>query len=260
MFGYQIGPAYTAVADHNSSKAEGGDILQRQSFPALLLFGVRNEVAEPRVFRVQTSSPGADRADRLIVLRPYMSLQQTWHWSPLRRLFADNFRITESERASWVESLYHAQEQLGSERTSQFVDMRIKTLLTSVGATESLIPLPSRPAWQPLEVTSIAPAEWRLESDDKGAPKPVSRARFVLQGRGFQTGKTECRAQSVGSPISSSLATLAGEAIAICDFSIPPDGAGPLVVSLADSTKNAVAYATPVNIIAPSKPKVPAVK
>jgi len=255
LFGYQIGPAFMAIEDPSARKAESGDVLQRQSFPALLVFGVRNEVAQPLVFRIHmTRSDGTVApADKLIVLRPYISLQQTWHWNPLRRLFADMFRISESERAGWISTLYDAQRKLGSGETANFVRMRIRALLTSVGATESLIPLPSRPALRPLEIQSIAPTEWRLEADKTGAPK-VSRARFVIQGRGFGKETVQCQARSIGSTVvAPQAAELVGDQIAICTFMLPVDSIGPLIVSLLDEGRKAVAYATPVSVLAPPK-------
>ncbi len=265
MFGYQIGPSFAAVTDHNSSKAQSGDILQRQSFPALLLFGVRTEATTPQAYliRLRAFDPNwreeaLDNPEnkkplqmRVVVLRSFVSLRQTWRWSPLRRIFSPWFRIREQERAQWVEDLYDARKfNPGSGSADSYVQTRVDSLLTSVGATESLIPLPSHIARVPLDLKSVLPTQWRMDLDDKKQPKPTA-VRLVLQGRGFKDRTLACALASKGTPIKDVTPDVFGDRVATCTFTVSPENVGAMIPKLTDKDSGAVAYGAPIEVIVP---------
>jgi hypothetical protein len=266
LFGYQIGPSFTANGSLSSRKGKSDDILQRQSFPALLLFGIRNEYAEPRIALVKDGND-----ERLVVLRPYISLTQSWHWTPRRVLLAPWYRLTEGERFDWVSTLETASENAkGEKKTDEYLLSRSNSLLATVGATTTYLPLPTRPrlnARKEFQVNSVLPLSARIDTDAKGTALDTTTT-FVLDGAGLKGRKISCTLTHSGKPgaAPSSVnaeASVRGDETARCPMILPKDAAGLAILHIQaspekDSKQVDSTFSFPIEIKGAPAPKAKA--
>ncbi len=80
IIGFQIGPRLKALEDPASRKNRSANVLERQSFPALLVFGLEGRDIYPRMQVVE--------GGRLAAYEPQIMLNQKTHWNPLSYKFA----------------------------------------------------------------------------------------------------------------------------------------------------------------------------
>lgn len=78
VFGFQIGPRLRAIADPASTDGAPGNILERQSFPALVAFGFDNDDLRPRLKM---------EGEKVLVMEPMLRLTQVTRWMPLKHEF-----------------------------------------------------------------------------------------------------------------------------------------------------------------------------
>jgi hypothetical protein len=244
VVGYQVGPGFRALADLSSADA-GGDLeLQRQSFPALLLFGVRSEVARPLIHLVGWSedkddqpscdTPTAGDSCRLAVLRPYLDMQQTARWSPRRTLFSPWFRISETEWAKSATTLLEARSTSAdvAENLEWGIDdameVRRAVLRTMLAPQPTSVPIPEEaPSKADVANLSISPAAWTLSVQDDAAES----ATFVIKGSGLDRDGLKCRASGKGVPQIREPQSVAGNAL-VCQFEFKADNAGSTVIAI----------------------------
>lgn len=81
-FGFQIGPRARALADPTSSKAKAGAVLERQSFPALVLVGMNKGDLGVR-FRLKHGERGDQ--GKVECVEPRIILTQIRRWVPLKQ-------------------------------------------------------------------------------------------------------------------------------------------------------------------------------
>jgi hypothetical protein len=114
VFGYQVGPELRGLADPAEGD-EAGDVLDRQSFPVLIVIGFDQPDLRPRL---EWKSEGG--SNRLRVLEPKLRIYQTSRWIPLERPWyslGGRFgpRLSETERLAWS-------HELASESTNRAVE------------------------------------------------------------------------------------------------------------------------------------------
>jgi len=80
IVGFQVGPRLRALADPSSRKNKSGFVLERQSFPALLVFGVDEADLLPMI-------QFDKKAHRLVVYEPKLLSNQHTYWRPLTYKF-----------------------------------------------------------------------------------------------------------------------------------------------------------------------------
>jgi hypothetical protein len=117
MFGFQIGPRVRALEDPSRRGSEAGSVLERQTFPALILLTFGKGDATPRL--------NLDDQGQLRVYEPYLILRQFRRWQPLSRAFlsgrdwyrpGDWFhpRLRESERVDTAALLEAIRQQVAA--------------------------------------------------------------------------------------------------------------------------------------------------
>jgi hypothetical protein len=108
MFGFQIGPRLRAIADPSSTKSGPGNILERQSFPVLVVIGFDRDDLRPKI--------KVDCNNKVQVYEPNLSFIQTTQWLPLTNKWFSwrdwyrpsdwfNPRLSERERLEWSAGL-----------------------------------------------------------------------------------------------------------------------------------------------------------
>jgi hypothetical protein len=96
-FGYQIGPALEALENPSGKNAKSAEVLQRQSFPVLLIFGVDDVNGGPKIYQ---TTCGADHHECVQVWQPYLRLRQQTRWVPTRRFWVPLWWKRESEETA----------------------------------------------------------------------------------------------------------------------------------------------------------------
>jgi hypothetical protein len=197
VFGYQIGPRLRGLED----PAEGGraaEVLERQSFPVLILLGIDASDLRPRLRWDQSSK-------HLEVFEPQITFLQTQRWIPLRRpwySFGGLFtaRLSEAERIAWHDELRRdktaktinaARERLHV-NTAELLRQREYALLkqalgsqvTQALPLELIMPVAATPKIP--QPTEIIPNRVTLKRDGSGNVLP-ERIRFVVLGSDLET-------------------------------------------------------------------------
>jgi hypothetical protein len=99
MFGFQVGPRLVAVERVRKGKASGAaEVLERQSFPALILFGFDRR----DLVRVRWESEGSNT--RLNLSEARLALLSAPSWMPVTRQ-TSTVRFSERERLRWSRDL-----------------------------------------------------------------------------------------------------------------------------------------------------------
>lgn len=81
LFGFQVGPRLRALEDPAARKGGSANVLDRQSFPAVLIIGVDQADLSPVICW--------NYDGRLYVFEPQLVIRQTSRWNPLdRKLFS----------------------------------------------------------------------------------------------------------------------------------------------------------------------------
>lgn len=75
IFGYQVGPSFQALQGKYED-GKPGSVLQRQSFPVLVIFGVDSSMSSPRIYKSRCG--GA-----YVLMEPYIALTQQDSWTPI---------------------------------------------------------------------------------------------------------------------------------------------------------------------------------
>ncbi len=119
LFGFQVGPRLQALADPATRKAGQGRVLERQSFPAAIIFGLDHNDIRPVICR---NSDG-----RLVVYEPVISLVQTTRWTNVSPRFVERFVLWKPRtwtRSRWseedrIEEIMDAAERIDLEEFSE---------------------------------------------------------------------------------------------------------------------------------------------
>ena len=102
LFGFQVGPRLQALADPATKKAGQGRVLERQSFPAAIIFGLDHNDIRPVICR--------NAQGRLVVYEPVIKLVQTTRWTNLMPRFIERFVLWKP--STWTRSRWSEQSRL----------------------------------------------------------------------------------------------------------------------------------------------------
>ncbi|HET7535942.1 MAG TPA: hypothetical protein VFJ90_05785, partial [Candidatus Didemnitutus sp.] len=178
LFGYQIGPALRGLADPSDPKSRAAYVLQRQSFPVLLLIGLEQVDSQPLVVVDVT-------VRRVEVLLPQFRLTSTARWMPLT---SQNYRFNELQRLNVAYELGEAEGYFdGHNGAADKVGlMHTRELMHLVnGAVVTITmpaPLPEPPKPGVPTGVKLNPASVTLDRGSDG--NPVSRkVSFVITGK-----------------------------------------------------------------------------
>jgi hypothetical protein len=257
LFGWQVGPRFRAMEDPGQKNhGSPANILDRQTFPALVLVGFNEDDVYPRL-RI-------DCDYKVKVLEPTLVFRTTSRWLPLKngwwqKRYSETEHLETSARARVAES-----------RTEQFVKSfpataalakyRLQTLrfqafgsdTTQTFAPKMIVPLPdsAKPASITIpSVTQISPATVELDSDTNGKPQ-LREQKFVILGENLKqvnlgdisalTGQIQ-----LSTPVIANGAIVLSTSITNSDpilFSLPFN------VGVTNNEKTAVAYVNPPKV------------
>src|SRR5439155_16294029 len=103
-FGYQVGPELWALEEPAQGDSGPGLMLERQTFPVLLIFALDDEDVRPRL---------RWRGGKLEVLEPHLMLVQSTRWLPLEECSTCKW-LSETERLRWSRELARVPEALAA--------------------------------------------------------------------------------------------------------------------------------------------------
>lgn len=252
VFGYEVGPGFTALGDPSSRKAKPGKRLQRQSFPALIIIGIKPDLAQTKVYLVANK--------KLMVITPSLYLAQTSRWVPRGFLNSRLFRIREDKREHWARTLdkaLQASQQLTSTAASVLYN-RATTLEALTGFSDATVPLPEPEAPHAAsapKLRSISPRSFALNSDAKGKAIDTS-ASFVIQGDDVDGLASDPTVLLNGKPISGASFVSYGSA-GLLRVPLHPSDTGLMFVSFPEESRGdrhtTRALVGPVEIQPPGK-------
>lgn len=210
VFGFQIGPRVRALEDPASKKSDPANILERQTFPALILLGTSPGNIEPRL---KLSTNETNKTKTIVVHEPYIVLRQMRRWVPMKRAFfsgrdwyrpSDWFhpRLSEGERLSTVNLLENARESVKCldwkatsfgwtndpgatlfQRLDYYEEQLIGSLDRITLPAERIVPDAQAPT--PLrvaQISSVKPSSVILRRGSDGNPEPLTNL-FILEGQ-----------------------------------------------------------------------------
>lgn len=104
LFGFQVGPRLQALADPATKKAGQGRVLERQSFPAAIIFGLDHNDIRPVIVK--------DASGRMSVYEPAIKLVQTTRWTNVVPRFSERFVLWKP--SSWTRARWSEQNRVKS--------------------------------------------------------------------------------------------------------------------------------------------------
>lgn len=202
IFGFQIGPRLRAIADPASTKSGPGNILERQSFPVLVVIGFDRDDLHPRI--------EVDCNKKIQVYEPRLVFIQTTQWLPLTNKWFSwrdwyrpsdwyNPRLSERERLEWSAGLLDAIEEIDKlpdgnkfDGFKGLFDIRKKLLqyhafgsgMNLTIPAEILVPLEEPKKSVVPQPTLITPGEITLTRKKDGTIE-TKRVTIVITGTGL---------------------------------------------------------------------------
>lgn len=194
LFGYQIGPSLHGLSDPSDPKSKSGYVLQRRSFPVLLLFGLNRWQQQPLVIVSKATK-------KIFVQVPTIKMVQTCRWEPLKgpswfRTIFPRKAEKESARLEIAQGLVAAENYFDNNpsETDTVGLYRTRELIHLLNGVKLSLDFPPQRHYRQPQVAHYLPAAIELEADDTGAPEP-KHVTIVLAGRNF----SEAVARSVTS-------------------------------------------------------------
>lgn len=201
MFGFQIGPRLKALADPSNTKNGPSNVLERQSFPALIVIGFDRDDLRPKL-DIQNG--------KIQVYETNLNLVQTTSWLPMKNKWyswAYSPRLSERERLEWSSGLADARREARKscyeEASSQckcqdysaakgLMETRISFLkyhafgsaMRVAIPAEMLVPLDEPKKSVVPKIAKILPKEVALDKKADGSVE-AKTAAFVLTGDGL---------------------------------------------------------------------------
>jgi hypothetical protein len=275
VVGYQVGPGFSALVNPGSKDPKAGEILQRQSFPALMLFGIHPDISAPKIHlvdeivEVEFMDDGRkkmreDHVYKLLLLAPVLELQQNWRWQPRRWMALVWRTLTEDERLSWIAKVDSARSTAGASNAgaqADFLYSRAKLLESMVNATTVKLRVPHKTPKNPaFFVASVAPDKWFLPIGADGKPQKTD-AQFLLSGSGLDRATMDQNGLiGAKNVVFKSVRALPDGKSAIVDVTLNADASGTLLFKFLETGTNNPLLAGSVEIKGPSQPSPPAPK
>jgi hypothetical protein len=201
LFGWQIGPRFRAMKNPGGDKKGRlpANILERQTFPALIIVGFNQEDLTPRVTVI---------SNKVCVLEPHLTFRTVPRWLPLdgpswlSRCWSSSLSWlwhTEGRYPEYriLKALAEANKQWtivtkGTNRLAFVARVRSEVSRYDVFGQETdqsfdpqqVTPLPEAPA--ALTIAGVFPTDIFLEPDEHGHPK-ATNVTFVIVGSNLKT-------------------------------------------------------------------------
>lgn len=194
LFGWQVGPRFRAMEDPGlKKKGEPANILDRQTFPSLVMVGFNPEDIYPRL---KTNSDYT-----ITVLEPYLAFRTIPRWLPLKNGWWQK-RYSETDRLEASARLANAQQSMDNltngkyARAADMAKYRLRALKFQAFGYDNgqgfepkqVVPLPENSTPRPILIPTVAeifPNEIELDADTKGEPQPRYQ-KFVVIGGGLK--------------------------------------------------------------------------
>lgn len=199
MIGYQVGPLLRAVEDVRASKAAPGYVLERQTFPVLLMYAFDSADVLPYVVRKPVKDDrGQVRGFEYVVQEPYLRITQSNRWVPLTQAGVAS-RLKERDLLASALAIRDAHARApdvsdetvkkGLDKVVGLADVRIESLHSLVYGVQYKSPLPfefvvnARPTQTAAVVTDAVTARVVLARDPQGNIVPApAKLRFIGGG------------------------------------------------------------------------------
>lgn len=278
-FGFEIGPQPEGLADPASTSGKSGNVLERQTFPALLIMTMSKGDIEPRVIVTNNVYIGSHTfiTNRVFrVYEPYISLSQTPNWVPVNEpSYLYYQHAEESQKLSWADELETAapaitnlnwNSQTDSSGHSGMEDVlraRLSRYEEALLGTINYVTLPQdrmvpNVVTEEAFVTNVAPSNISLHFNPDGT-LDTNGINFLLQG-GNLNGVTSVTTLFPNGP-DAIILSRSPSALVVQETIINP--AYPVVFKLSstnqttDSAPTPTAYSPPVTLSSPlSLPQV----
>ena len=258
VFGYHIGPRLQGLGDP-AGGSKAAEVLERQSFPILVLLGLDTNDLHP-LLRWNNCSQRRDCSTRLEVFEPEIRFTQVSRWMPLSRhwySFNDLFapRLSETERIAWSYALN--QEEVRQARgvlpggTGRLVEQReyilkhhaFGSVVRQALPLELIAPSPALPKVpQPM---AMIPERITIKRDGTGNIVP-EKHRFVILGPDLATVSVE------------RMSVVTGQARFVQDAGFAPQFiSGTLLVTLEISGSDPIVLKLPIDSQRANMPGLP---
>jgi Fibronectin type III domain len=247
-FGFQVGPQLRAIEEARQGKSSGpGEILERQSFPALVIFGFEADDTLPFV------TVGSDGKYQL--MEPEVTAQSADNWVPVDGGRSDYHPLwSETERlqlAYWYKKYLGRVTNTGlDDSVSSYVNIRGTELCSLVFGNEFDFTLPEELVFPPSDPTiaAVEPSQIRLpECGSKRVP-------MVLEGANLNTVDLEhAKLVSGGTLIDKKL--IGSDAIEVTVAIEATEDPKPLIFAL-PTYYGAGIYTSPITPLTGSRPDV----
>ncbi|HZZ42453.1 MAG TPA: hypothetical protein VFE58_05920 [Tepidisphaeraceae bacterium] len=249
-FGFQVGPQLRAIQRAQAGKYSGpGLVLERQSFPALVVYGFDAAKISPQI--------DVDKG-RFILKEPRVELHTEDNWLPID---GKHERFTETERLRlgyWLrKDVKAAQDELAQNSLKDFITLRADTLAQSTGVNVIQVVLPESVVSPPRKptVTHIEPAS--IELPPPGQQKQVA---IVLEGSNLDTVQLDKMRMVSGGRMLTDGANAprrSGDVIWANVLLDPSDDPAPIIFALPSASGGT--YTLPLKPMSDSMPEVYAV-
>lgn len=193
LFGFEIGPRFRAVKNLDKPKPKSGEVLDRQTFPVLLIVGVDKASLRPFIKRV-----GHGTNESFQVMEPVMSIVQMPRWTPLKHSVWcwNNHPQSFAEHLEWSHAIHHQWNALTNDTTvfratTALVSNRWTAIKAELNGSfqeqrfniDKLFPDPPAQVKAVLpEISDIFPQELELKRRMDGSLQPLT-VKVALAGR-----------------------------------------------------------------------------
>ena len=178
-FGFQVGPQLRAIETAKAGKYSGpGVVLERQSFPALIVYGFDGAEITPRIM-----VDGSSR--KYVLMEPQLELTSEHNWVPLNQYWARPSESQALQLSYWlVKDFQKAKPDLDGNSLTKFATVRANALSELVFGSDSEFAIPQAIISPPRKpsVTHIEPSQ--IELPPPGQEKQVS---IAMEGDNLDT-------------------------------------------------------------------------
>jgi|GEM_PF-3063268 len=138
LFGYQVGPSFQALERPDKNSSDAGYILQRQTFPILVMFEISNIYKNPKFYLIKKKD--SDQSE-IALLGSNINLQQDYSWTPIRRFAAWFWRPTVTDSARAMSAIATMTSEISSYKASSYVARKVAAVKEIVGQSKISLPI-----------------------------------------------------------------------------------------------------------------------
>lgn len=187
IFGYRVGPSVAALTQPGNPNSTSGELLQKQSFPVLLIIGLDQSDLKLEKVEVKDKNGKITTA----VCEPSLKIIQSPSWIPMNES-ATQYRLSEttlidlSEKTPAFNSEEKRDEKVINSRTTYLADVRQTSLRAIVFGSMALQNIPEGlfPEYRPPKEQAIPEVEKIFVADiTQSKDKKKLTGHLVIMGR-----------------------------------------------------------------------------